>query len=296
MRDQLYRTPAWLKSHTDDSGSFFGALGFTIPVEELTLRTASRANILNWLTQPKGPHLVDGTSTPDSLTALAILVTPEALYNPNSPRVGLGLIYKAPYIQAASFSEAFFFLKSASRAEAGNRLTSALIIFVQIHKSSQVIPLPGVPTLFLDVKTAEDVADSNDPRPPQDFRGFKLHRVIYIGAGLPAGQVAFPCLQGKTASHWAPTQRPVMTPELKEMPKLSVTLSAADDNHWNFRNDPIFPHCLAEFRARHEASQASGTTKSTKRHGIQGESSTSTHGLPFPATPQPPTLGWYEVD
>ena len=85
-----------------------------MPVEELTLRTASLANILDWLTQPKGPHLVEGTSTLGSLTALAILVTPKALYDPNSPRVGLGLVYKAPYIQAASWSEAYFSLKLAS--------------------------------------------------------------------------------------------------------------------------------------------------------------------------------------
>ena len=187
---------------------------------------ASRASVLNWLTQPKGPHLVDGTSTPDSLTALAILVTPEALYDPDSPRVGLGLIYKAPYIRAALFSEAFFFLKSASHAEAGNQITNALIIYVEIHENSQVIPLPGVPTLFLDVKTAEDVTDSNEPQPPQDFRGFRLHRIIYLGAGLPAGQVAFPRLQGRTVSHWVPTQRSVMTPELERMPELSVALSA----------------------------------------------------------------------
>ena len=57
---------------------------------------ASRASVLDWLTQPKGPHLVDRALTPDSLTALAILVTPEALYDPDSPRVGLGLIIKPP--------------------------------------------------------------------------------------------------------------------------------------------------------------------------------------------------------
>ena len=161
-----------------------------------------------------------------------------------------------------------------------------------------MIPLPGVPTLFLDVKTAEDVTNSNEPRPPQDFRGFRLHRVIYVGAGPPVGQVAFPRLQGKTVSHWAPTQRQVMTPEL-EMPQLSVALSAVDDNHWNIGNDPIFPSCLAKFRARHEASQASGATQLTRRHGTHRESSTSTHELPSPATPQPPptpTLGWHEVD
>ena len=166
MCDQLYRTPAQLKSHTDDSGSFFGALGFTVPVEELTLRMASMAKVLNWLTQPKGPHLVDGTSTQASLTALAILVTPGALYDPDSPRVGLGLVYKAPYIQATSFSEAYFSLKLVSQAKASNQTTSALIVFVQIHESSQVILLPGVPTLFQDVKTAEDVTDSNEPWPP----------------------------------------------------------------------------------------------------------------------------------
>ena len=91
-----------------------------MPVEELTLRMASLADILDWLTQPKGTHWVDGTSTLDSLTALAILVTPEALYDPDSPRVGLGLVYKAPYIQAASFSEAYFSLKLASQAEVSN--------------------------------------------------------------------------------------------------------------------------------------------------------------------------------
>ena len=89
-------------------------------VEELTLKTASLANILDWLTQPQGPHLVDGMSTKDPLTALAILITPEALYDPNSPIVGLGLVYKAPYIQAASWSEAYFDLKLASQAEMSN--------------------------------------------------------------------------------------------------------------------------------------------------------------------------------
>ena len=212
-------------------------------------------------------------------------MTPEALNDPDSLRVGLGFIYKAPYIRAALFSEAFFFLKSASQAEASHWITSALIIFVQIHESSQVIPLPGVPTLFLDVKTAEDVTDSNEPQLPQDFRGFRLHRIIYIGAGPPAGQVAFPCLQGKTVSHWAPTQRPVMTPELERMPELSVILSAADDNHWNIGTDPIFPSCLAKFRARHKASQASGATKSTRRHG-----KVLPQPMNFPSQPYPNLL------
>ena len=54
-------------------------------VEELTLRTASLANMLEWLAQPQGPHLVDGSSTETPLTALAILISPKALYDSNSP-------------------------------------------------------------------------------------------------------------------------------------------------------------------------------------------------------------------
>ena len=291
--------PVRLRSYTNDSGSFFGALGFIVPVEELTLRRASLANVLDWLTLPKGPHLVDRTSTADPLTALAILVTPKALYDLDSPMVGLGLVYKAPYIQATSWSEAYFSLKLASQAEVSNQTTSSRIIFMQIQESGQVIPLPGVPTLFLDVKTAEDITDSKEPRPPQDFRGFKLHRVVYLGAGPPIGQVALPHLQGKTMFHWAPKQKQVLKPELREAPQLMVALSAANTNHWNIVNDPIFPSCLDKFKARHEASLASGAAKVTRRPSSQGESSTPTQELPLTTRPQPPstpTLEWQEVD
>ena len=248
-----------------------------MPVEELTLRTASLANVLNWLTQPKGPHLVDRTSTTDPLTALAILITPKALYNPDSSMVRLGLVYKAPYIQAASWSEAYFSLKLASQAKVSNRTTSTRIIFVQIQESSQVIPLPGVPTLFLDVKTAEDITNSKEHWPPQDFRGFKLHRVIYTGVSPPIRQVALPRLQGKTVLHWVPKQKQVLMPELRDAPQLMVALSAANANHWNIVNDPIFPSCLDKFKVGHEASLASGAARLTGSPSSHGESSTPTH-------------------
>ena len=78
-----------------------------------------------------------------------------------------------------------------------------------------------------------------------------------------------------------------------------VVLAAADANHWNIGNDPILPSCLDKFKARHEASQASGAAKLTRRPSSHGESSTPTHELPSPAWPQPPStpsLGWWGVD
>ena len=267
-----------------------------MPVEELTLMTASLANILDWLTQPQGPHLVDGSSTQNPLTALAILITPEALYDPDSPMVGLGLMYKAPYIQTISWTKAYFDLKLASQAEASNRATEAKIIFVQIQVSSQVIPLPRVPTLFLDVKTPEDITDSKVPRPPQDFQ---LYKVTRKGDDSPTAQVAFPHLQGKTVCSWTSRQKQVLPPELEEVPQITLALSAADPYHWNIMNDPIFPSCLDAFRVRHEASLASEAATSTGGASSRGENSTPTQELPLVTWPQPPptpTLEWQEVD
>ena len=213
--------------------------------------------------------------------------------------VGLGLVYKAPYIWATSWSEAYFDLKLASQAEMSNRTTGAKIIFVQIQESSQVIPLPEVPTLFLDVKTPEDITDSKDPQPPQDFRGFKLHRVVYAGVSPPIIQVAIPHLWGKTVCCWAPRQKQVLPPELEEVPQLTVALSTANANHWNIVNDPIFPSCLDTFKVRHEASLASEAATSTGAASSRGESSTPPQELPLATWPQPPptpTLEWWEVD
>ena len=266
-----------------------------MPVEELTLRTASLTNMLDWLAQPQGPHLVDSPPTENPLTALAILIAPEALHDSNSPMVGLGLAYKAPHIQTTSWTEAYFDPKLASQAKAGNRPTGAKVIFVQIQVSSQVIPLPGVPTLFLDVKTPEEITNSKAPRPPQDSRGFQLFQVIVKGGDPPSGQVAVPRLQGKTECSWISRQEQVLPPELEESLQITVPLSAANPHHWNIVNDPIFPNCLAMFKARHEASLASGAATSTGGASNRGGSSTPTWELPLatwqqpPPTPPPPT-------
>ena len=162
-----------------------------------------------------------------------------------------------------------------------------------------MIPLPGVLTLFLDVKTPEDVTDSKGPRPPQDFRGFKLHRVVFTGVSPPVGQVAILHLQGKTVCRWALRQKQVLPPELEEVPQITVALSAADANHWNIMNDPIFPSCLDVFKARHEASLASEAAASTGGASSRGESFTPLQELPLTTWPQPPpapTLEWREVE
>ena len=77
--------------------------------------------------------------------ALAILVSPEAFEDPETPLVGLGFVYKAPYIQTASWSEAYLELKLTLQTDASHRSTKTKVVFVQIQVSSQVIPPPVCP-------------------------------------------------------------------------------------------------------------------------------------------------------
>ena len=284
MRNQLYRSPVKLKKHTDDSGSFFGALGFTSLVEQLALRVVPAESLLTWLTMQTGPHLMEAVVTSESHTALAILVTLEELYDSHSPRVGLGLVYKAPYIKTASFSEAFFHLKSASDAEVDKRITELNLLIVGINEASKVILLPYVQPLFLDVPTTSDITDSKKPLLPHAFRAFRLHRVIYAEGSTLRTQVAYPCLGSETKSHLLNFQKQQLIPELCEHSMVSAALAEADDGHWNVTNDPIYPACLEVFRRRHESSQALQANKSAKGSGTGGGSPTGvTPLLPQPA-------------
>ena len=103
MWDHIYKNPVKLNEHMNDSSSFFGALGFTQQVELLTLKTVPTESFLSWLTKPTGPHLVEVASEPEPLSTLAILWTPEVLHDLKASKVGVGLVYKAPYIPSASF-------------------------------------------------------------------------------------------------------------------------------------------------------------------------------------------------
>ena len=74
-------------------------------------------------------------------------------------------------------------------------------------------------------------------------------------------------------------QEQVLLPELEETPQVAAALAVADPNHWNIRNDPIYPGCLEQFKARREASMASKTATLAEAAGSQGENLTPTQEL-----------------
>ena len=106
----------------------------------------------------------------------------------------------------------------------------------------------------------------------------------------PSTQVAVPRLQGGTECSWVPKQDQVLPPELEEAPQITVPLSVADPRHWNIVNDPIFPSCIATFRARQEAALASGTAASGGGASSRGGGSTPLQELASASRLLPPPI------
>ena len=93
VRDQLYLTPPTLDEHTSSTGAYFGALGFTKPLEKLVLHAVPLQNLLDWLSKPKGPYLVEASTATVPDKALVLAVTKWMLYGEETPLVGVGLVY-----------------------------------------------------------------------------------------------------------------------------------------------------------------------------------------------------------
>ena len=128
VRDQLYLTPPTLEEHTSLTGAYLGALGFTQPLEKLVLHAVPLQNLLDWLSQPKGPKVVKVSTATAPDRALVLAVTKWMLYGEETPLVGVGLMYKPHYISMEPFSAAYMHLHVwhavGSSVESANKLSS----------------------------------------------------------------------------------------------------------------------------------------------------------------------------
>ena len=134
VRDWLYLQPPTMLEESSSMKAYFGTLSFTKPLEKLVLRTVSLSILLDWLSKPKGPHLVEAPSGANPEKALAISVTKRMLYENEVPLVGGGLMYKPHYISVEPFSAAYMHLnewhKVGSQSTLEDRITSSKLLFV----------------------------------------------------------------------------------------------------------------------------------------------------------------------
>ena len=121
--------PPTVMEETSSTRAYFGALTFTKPLEKLVFRTVSLKVLLDWLSKPKGPHLVEASGTAAPEKALAIAVTRRMFYAEEAPLVGVGLVYKPHYILTEPFSMTYMRLHvwhmAGSQAESEDKLASS---------------------------------------------------------------------------------------------------------------------------------------------------------------------------
>ena len=143
--------------------AYFGALAFTKPLEKLVLWAVPLQVLLDWLSKPKGPHLMEASPAAIPEKALAIVMTKWMLYGEETPLVGVGLMYKPQYISMEPFSVAYMHLHiwhmAGSHAKSEDKLNSSRLLFVNLSEMSGMLPVVVQHPILLDVVTREVLID-----------------------------------------------------------------------------------------------------------------------------------------
>ena len=192
-------TPPSIEEHTESTAAYLGALGFTKPLEKIVLHGVPLQSLLEWLSKPKGPNLLEATAAAVPEKALLLATTPWMLYGSEPPYMGVGLVYKPHYISTESFSAAYMHLHVwhavGSSEGLPDKLDSSNFIMVNSSEMSDVAPVVVLHSVFLDVTNREAMKKTGEPLTPLWFQGFRLHTMwSQPPRGEPVCQVAFPHL------------------------------------------------------------------------------------------------------
>ena len=252
---------------------FLGALGFTEPLEQIVLHTAPLQSLLDWLSKPKGPNLVETSVAVVPEKALVLVVTKKMLYVEEPPLVGVGLMYKPHYVSMVPFSATYMHLNiwhsAGSDKESGDKLTASGLLFVSISEMSDVIPVPVQHPILLDMTSKEAVEDTGEPMSPLSFRGFRLHTVWtqQPGGGL-AHSIPFTCFLGEGTSSLLEYELEKFPWGLRQGQKRALGLKPPSLDHWNIASDLVLPLALDECKqwceARQEVQGLEGKSKKAK--------------------------------
>ena len=217
-------------------------------------------SLLDWLSQPKGPNLVEVSAAAMPEKALVLAMTKCMLYGEDTPYVGVGLVYKPHYISMEPFSATYMHLHVwhavGSSADSTNKLNSSHLILVTVSEMSDMIPVVVQHPIFLDVATKETMKRTGEPMAPLSFQGFRLHTVWNrpLG-GDPVHQVAFPHLQGEATAPMLEYKQEKFPQSLLQGPKMSINLRPPSSEHWNINSDIILTLTIDMYKWQREAKQ-----------------------------------------
>ena len=128
-------------------------------------------SLLEWLSKPKGPNLVEAAAAPEK--ALVLAMTKHMLYGEDPLYVGVGLMYKPHYISTESFSTTYMHLHVwhavGSSADSADKLDSSRFILVTVSEMSDMVPVAVPHPVFLDMGTKEAMERTGEPLAPLWF-------------------------------------------------------------------------------------------------------------------------------
>ena len=217
------------------------------------LHTVPLQSLLDWLSKPKGPNLVEASVAAVPEKALVLAVTKKMLYAEEPPLVGVGLMYKPHYVSTVPFSATYVQLNvwhsAGSDKESGDKLTASHLVFVSISEMSDVIPVVVQHPVLLDVASKEAVEETGEPMSPLSFRGFRLHTVWtqQPGGGL-ARNIPFPDFLGKSTSSLLEYELEKFPWGLRQGQKRVLSLKPPSTDNWNIASDLVLPLALDECR------------------------------------------------
>ena len=226
-------------------------------------------NLLDWLSKPKGPYLVEASVATAPDKALVLAVTKWMLYGEETPLVGVGLVYKPHYISMEPFCATYMHLHvwhaAGSSVESADKLNLSQLIFVNISEMSDVIPVATQHPILLDVATKDTMMRTGEPMALLSFRGFRLHTMwTWQSGGDLVCQVAFPHFLGETTTSMVEYEPEKFPQGLMQGSKMVINLRPPSSNHWNIASDLVLPLAVDTFRQRCEAKHA--------EQGLEGES------------------------
>ena len=239
--------------HISLTALYLRTLGFTKPLEQLVLHTLPLQSLLDWLSKPKGPNLVEASVAAMPEKALVLAVTKNMLYVEEPPLVGVGLVYKPHYVSPVPFSATYMQLNvwhsASSDKESEDKLSASRLLFVSISKMSDVIPVAVQHPILLDVASKEAVEDTGEPMSPLSFRGFRLHTVwTQQPGGRLARSIPFPHFLGESTSSLLKYESEKFPQGLRQGQKRVLGLKPPSTDHWNIALDLVLPLALDECR------------------------------------------------
>ena len=283
-----------------DEKPFFSSLNFAVPVSVACIHTVMLDSILNWLLRPQGSVLTEGPTRDKNdqipRRVLAIIAEPSFLYDADGqpvefPVVGLGIVFKPPYVRHVSFSTAYFYLSQWKEKKATG-ISEEKMMFINIASDCDLGPHVEPYPLWLDFTTKQLREELKEVFPLCWFRGFKLHQVVIVPPDNPKGGVApfvYVPRCGVDEPFLSPSVPDIPLTELEDRGTWDLRLAPPSAEHWSLLEDKAFPLHISRLEALclEEAQKAE---EPPERKSIRKKANTKTSVPTTGTTKHPPTV------